>query len=151
MIHRYYAAYGSNLSVQQMAFRAPDARPIGAAVLHGWRLSFKVHATIEPDPPCDTPILVWEISEDDEERLDCYEGYPSYYYKQDIEAEVIPLDGKDPVKLTVMVYIMSDGRPYAPPSASYYKVLEDGYRDFGFPVNVLKEALLRSAAEEKSK
>ena len=36
----HYFAYGSNLSVRQMAARCPAARVVGAAVLRGYRLCF---------------------------------------------------------------------------------------------------------------
>ena len=73
---KYYIAYGSNLSVEQMAHRCPDARIIGQAVLEGWELLFRGCATIAPNPKKNTPVLVWEISEGDEKRLDAYEGFP---------------------------------------------------------------------------
>lgn len=50
MKKRYYIAYGSNLSREQMAFRTPDAKIAGTAILTGWQLLFKVHATIEENP-----------------------------------------------------------------------------------------------------
>ena len=59
---KYYIAYGSNLSVEQMAVRCPDARVVGNAILYGWQLLFKGCATIEPNPERNTPVLVWEIS-----------------------------------------------------------------------------------------
>ena len=76
---KYYIAYGSNLSVEQMADRCPDAKIAGQAVLAGWELLFRGCATIAPNPKKNTPVLVWEISERDEENLDLYEGYPNYY------------------------------------------------------------------------
>ena len=72
---KYYIAYGSNLSVEQMAYRCPDAKIAGQAVLAGWELLFRGCATIAPNPKKNTPVLVWEISERDEENLDLYEGY----------------------------------------------------------------------------
>ena len=84
MKKRYYIAYGSNLSREQMAFRTPDAKIAGTAILIGWQLLFKVHATIEENPKKNTPVLVWEISGEDEKRLDRYEGCPSYYYKREL-------------------------------------------------------------------
>ena len=35
---RYYIAYGSNLSVEQMKHRTPDAKIVGTAVLCGLSL-----------------------------------------------------------------------------------------------------------------
>ena len=67
---KYYIAYGSNLSVEQMADRCPDAKIAGQAVLAGWELLFRGCATIAPNPKKNTPVLVWEISERDEGNLD---------------------------------------------------------------------------------
>ena len=43
---KYYIAYGSNLSVEQMAQRCPDARIVGQAVLEDWELAFHGCATM---------------------------------------------------------------------------------------------------------
>ena len=69
MSKRYYIAYGSNLSTGQMRYRTPDAKIAGTAVLTGWQLLFRVHATIEPNPEKNTPVLVWEISEQGNFRI----------------------------------------------------------------------------------
>ena len=100
---RYYIAYGSNLSVEQMKHRTPDAKIVGTAVLCGWRLLFKSYATIEPKEGRKVPVLVWEISDADEASLDRYEGYPTYYYKRELPVLVTPLDGGAPRGLTAMV------------------------------------------------
>ena len=42
---RYYLAYGSNLNLQQMSSRCPDAKKVGIAVLRGYRLMFKGSAS----------------------------------------------------------------------------------------------------------
>lgn len=150
MKKKYYIAYGSNLSVEQMRHRTPDAGIVGTAVLYGWQLLFKVHATIEPNPKKNTPVLVWEISERDEKNLDIYEGFPGYYYKKDLEIEVFPLEGGQPRQLTAMVYIMAEGRKLAEPYPSYYKVLADGYKEFHFPMHILEQALADSIGREEA-
>lgn len=141
---RYYIAYGSNLSVEQMADRCPDARVVGNAILYGWQLLFNGCATIEPNPERNTPVLVWEISERDERSLDRYEGFPSFYYKKNLEVETFPLEGGEPETLTAMVYIMTEGHRLGAPSDYYYKVLEDGYKAFHFPMHILEQALADS-------
>ena len=103
----YYIAYGSNLSVEQMADRCPDAKIAGQAVLAGWELLFRGCATIAPNPKKNTPVLVWEISERDEENLDFYEGYPNYYRKEDLNIELFR-EGAEPEMVTAMVYIMEN-------------------------------------------
>ena len=145
---KYYIAYGSNLSEAQMRYRTPEARIVGTAELEGWRLLFKRHATVEPREGCITPVLVWEISDRDERNLDLYEGFPHYYRKQELPVVVTPLDGGDPVRLTAMVYIMADGHKKREPDASYYKVLQDGYRAFGFQIAILEKALADSIGRD---
>ena len=144
MSKRYYIAYGSNLSTEQMAFRTPDAKIVGKAILYGWQLLFKLHATIEENKEKNTPVLVWEISQEDEKRLDRYEGYPAYYYKKELPVTVFPIDGGEPMELTAMVYIMTEGHERREPMQSYYEVLEQGYREFHFPMHILEHALRES-------
>ena len=144
---KYYIAYGSNLSVKQMAHRCPDARIAGQAVLEGWELLFKGCATIEPNKEKNTPVLVWEISEEDEKRLDVYEGYPHYYRKEDLMVEVVS-EGAEPKKVTAMVYIMENDFGERAPSSYYYRVLYEGYKSFHFPMHILEGALKKCIGKE---
>ena len=82
---RYYLAYGSNLSVERMKARCPNAVAFGLALIPGYRLLFKKsktgsYATIEQDANCCVPALVYKISEYDATLLNRYEGYPKYSY-----------------------------------------------------------------------
>ena len=138
---KYYIAYGSNLSVRQMAVRCPEARVTGKAVLKDWTLVFKLHATIEPAKGFEVPVLIWEISDRDEEYLDAYEGFPSYYFKRDLEVTLTDLKGKRPRQVTAMVYIMTEGRAVRMPMKGYVDVLVEGYERFGFDLGILRRAL----------
>ena len=138
---RYYIAYGSNLSVEQMKHRTPDAKIVGTATLQGWRLLFKGCATIEPKEGREVPVLIWEISDTDEKNLDRYEGYPIYYYKRELPVTVTPLDGGAPRELTAMVYIMDEKHTFRMPSLYYYDVLHRGYRTFGFDLSLLRQGI----------
>lgn len=78
---RYYAAYGSNLNLEQMKWRCPDAKVIGTAVIEGYELLFKgsktgSYLTIEPDVKNQVPVGIFEVSKADENSLDRYEGFP---------------------------------------------------------------------------
>lgn len=148
---KYYIAYGSNLSVKQMAHRCPDAKIVGTGILYGWQLLFKGCATIQRNPKEHTPVLIWEISSRDEKRLDAYEGFPRFYDKKELKVETFPLDGAAPVNLTAMVYIMTEGFPCDAPSSFYYRVLEDGYKTFHFPMHVLRQALRDSIGAKKAR
>lgn len=85
---KYYIAYGSNLSVEQMVCRYPDVKVIGTAVIEDYALLFKGCATIEQREGKKVPVLIWEISPSDEKNLDRYEGYPNFYYKKDLTLTV---------------------------------------------------------------
>lgn len=50
-------------------------------------------------------------------------------------------------ELTAMVYIMDERRRLASPTGYYYKVLADGYEDFGFDKAILEQALVDSVGK----
>ena len=148
---RYYIAYGSNLSVEQMAHRCPDAKIAGMATLKDWRLCFKIHADIEPCEGRVVPVLVWEISEADEANLDIYEGYPSFYYKQQMGITMTDIEGRNPKKVNAMAYIMNNVGGVSMPPKRYYDVLAEGYGRFGFDSHMLQEALMEAKEAEYAK
>ena len=140
----YYIAYGSNLNVSQMAFRCPDAEPVGKTVLKNWRLVFNGVATIVRDEGCKVPVGIWKISESDERSLDRYEGYPRLYRKETMLLRIVDKDGKSHYE-DAIVYIMNEGRRQKnPPTEGYYKTIRDGYRDFGIKTDVLESAVIDS-------
>lgn len=139
----YYLAYGSNLSVAQMAWRCPHARMVGTAEIEGHRLAFRTHATIEPCVGRRVPVLVWEIDEEDERSLDRYEGFPHYYVKRDFDVRLEPFgDPEGSERVTAMAYVMVQGSKRAcEPSRGYLATIDAGYRTFGFDTRELDAAL----------
>ena len=84
---RLYIAYGSNLNLEQMAFRCPTAKVVGKSELKDYELLFRggrrgAVATVEPKAGSTVPVLIWEIQNRDEASLDLYEGYPSFWRTQ---------------------------------------------------------------------
>ena len=138
---KFYIAYGSNLSVEQMAVRCPNAVIAGKGVMNDWRLAFGRHATVEPCPGAQVPVLIWEISESDERALDRYEGFPKYYFKEDVDVVMTDLDGENPAVVTAMIYIMTDIQKEGTPSSVYYYTIREGYKRFGFDLDILRTAL----------
>ena len=142
-----YLAYGSNMSLQQMYHRCPDAEPIGKGIIKGWRLMFKGsksgnYATIEKEEGCTVPVVVWTISGMDEKRLDRYEGWPRFYVKETVEFDYIGDRPGRRVKGEGMVYIMPPEKStLGLPCQQYFEVLEEGYHRFGLDLNILYEAL----------
>jgi len=149
---RYYIAYGSNLNIRQMRYRCPGAKPIGISAIPDYELLYKgsktgAYLTIEPKNGGLVPIAVWEVTADDEKRLDIYEGYPTFYYKKDVRLPVKLASGKIR-KVTAFVYIMHEERSIAIPSMTYIRTCEEGYRNFGFDIKYLDRAYLRSTKED---
>lgn len=151
---RIYIAYGSNMSMEQMKFRCPEAQLLGTGLLEGWRLMFKgsltgAYATIEREKGLIVPILLWRISAADEERLDRYEGFPSFYYKQTIQAVKTDEHGIRTGLTRGMAYIMHEERKLGTPSLHYLRILEEAYKEFGFDEEILGDAYDYSQPQEK--
>lgn len=135
-----YVAYGSNLSVDQMARRCPRATILGTGTLKGWKLEFRTHANIVPAPAQEVPVLVWKVTNDCLKSLDIYEGYPRYYVRQTVKVQM----GDEEVE--GIVYVMTEKKKRLPPSCVYLATILEGYARFGFspaPVALALEDLER--------
>lgn len=149
---KYYIAYGSNLNIRQMRYRCPGAKPIGISAIPDYELLYKgsktgAYLTIEPKNGGLVPAAVWEVTADDEKRLDTYEGYPNFYYKKEVRLPIRLANGKTK-KLDAFVYIMHEERKLGIPSLAYIRTCEEGYRNFGFDVKYLDRAYMRSTKED---
>ena len=145
MKDRLYLAYGSNLNVEQMSRRCPYAMPVGTGMIEGYRLLFRgsktgAYLTIEKSEGDRVPVGVWSVSPSDERALDRYEGFPTFYRKEDFTIEVTGFHGEKK-KADCFAYIMNEGRPVEEPSRGYYETCLEGYRQFGFSSKYLEEAL----------
>ena len=136
---RIYLAYGSNMNIEQMEYRCPKAKLLGKAVIENWRLMFRRKrrpvATIEKETGCSVPVVLWEITDECEESLDSYEGYPFLYTKIDID---LIFNGKP---VTAMAYVMTPGHELGEPHDDYYNTILQGYRDNGIDPEPLDEAV----------
>ncbi|MFH5835604.1 gamma-glutamylcyclotransferase family protein [Proteiniclasticum sp. C24MP] len=141
-------AYGSNLNVDDMKKRCPDAEIIGSGTLYGYRLLFKgeeknAFLTIEKKEGSTVPVGLWRLTPEDEVSLDEYEEYPLMYDKVDL-----PVKMADGEVMHAMAYVMrkeyEDNREYNLPSSDYLQTVIEGYRNFGFDVVDLLEALEKS-------
>jgi hypothetical protein len=152
MEKRYYLAYGSNLNVRQMMIRCPSARMIGTATIEDYRLMFKgsktgSYLTIGPEEGCSVPVGVWEVSEADELALDRYEGFPTFYYKKELELPITGIRTGKVRRRKAFVYIMHEDRLLGVPSNMYMRICMEGYMDFGFNYDTLWEAYEYSRQE----
>lgn len=90
------------------------------------------------------PVAVWNISETDERNLDIYEGYPRFYYKQNVYVTL-----QDGSRIKAMVYIMFNGAKPGRPSERYVDTVYKGYRDFKLDYEFLIDSILTNNDELK--
>ena len=81
MEHAMYFAYGSNMNLDQMAYRCPAAEAVCTAKLEGYELFFAGRsgngvASIRPKQGGTVVGVLWKLTEACEKSLDHYEGVP---------------------------------------------------------------------------
>ena len=133
-----YVAYGSNMSLDQMAYRCPKSKVVGNGKLYGWKLVFNVHADIvKADKDSFVPVVVWDIDDDDWAMLDIYEGYPEYYIRTGV---TVNFDNGH-VDIAIVYIMANKHKGICPPSQSYFDCIEQGYIDNGIDTGCLYNAL----------
>ena len=142
---KLYFAYGSNMNLNQMAFRCPDAEVVESIRLEGYRLAFRTNGGGNgvANHSARKKEAMWtassgRISERDEQHLDHYEGFPFLYGK-----EPVTVTNQDGVRREIMAYTMNS--PYkdkpAMPSVSYLEGILNGCRQNGIDTQTVIEAV----------
>lgn len=132
-----YFAYGSNMDVDQMAHRCPDAVFTGVASLPGYafELDSAGVATVVERPGSTVHGVLWLISESDERSLDGYEGVGHGCYRK---ANLSALDdaGRSSCPL---VYVSNRGTHDGMTYRSYYmdNIVRNA-RKLGFDTEYIK-------------
>ena len=132
-----YFAYGSNLNLFQMKRRCKDSIFLKKINLKNFRLTFRSKyraADIEPKKNFIVPGGLFEISRNDEKKLDIYEDFPSLYKKF-----YFYYYGKK-----VMTYTMVKKTKFRFPTERYLNTVKEGYKDCK-----LEKKYLLSALREK--
>ena len=138
MENTLYFAYGSNINLDQMAYRCPDASVVGPVTLKDYELLFRRggFATIAPREGGKVHGLLWSLTPECERSLDRYEGYPRFYDKR-----MVTVRDSEGRSLSVMAYIMDERfREPMLPTTTYYNGILEGYRQNGLPASELKRA-----------
>tara|TARA_B110000003_G_scaffold275201_1_gene317137 strand:+ start:861 stop:1220 length:360 start_codon:yes stop_codon:yes gene_type:complete len=102
--------------------------------LRGFRLTFRSKyraADIEPKKNSIVPGGLFEISKNDEKKLDVYEDYPILYKKL-----IFNYYGKK-----VMTYTMVNKTPFKFPTERYLNIIKRGYKDCGLDKRYLYKGL----------
>jgi gamma-glutamylcyclotransferase (GGCT)/AIG2-like uncharacterized protein YtfP len=132
-----YFAYGSNLNHFQMKRRCKDSVFLKKINLTNFKLTFRSKyraADIEPKKNLTVPGGLYEISKNDEKKLDLYEDYPILYKKY-----YFLYYGKK-----VMTYTMVKKSPFRFPTERYLNIVKRGYMDCA-----LKKEFLLKAIQQK--
>ena len=141
-----YFAYGSNINLEQMEHRCPDAQLVGPVTLQNYELQFRGSgfATVSPKKGSVVHGLLWKLTPKSEQALDRYEGYPRHYTKEQVSVRTT-----DDAAVSVMAYIMAEpmSRHPALPSPYYYRAIQQGFEANGLPVESLEEAWNRTIDE----
>ena len=135
-MNHIYFAYGSNLNKAQMKIRCPKAELVDTGVIKDYRLVFRNVADIFPDPDTGVEVGIWRITDDCLEALDIYEGYPSLYRREMLEAE----SHREWGTWQGITYLMNR-KSYALPTPDYYGAIEQGFWDCDLDYSKLQEAL----------
>ena len=130
-----YFAYGSNLHHFQMKRRCKDSIFLKKINLNNFRLTFRSKyraADIEHKKNSIVPGALFEISKNDEKKLDVYEDFPILYKKY-----YFYYYGKK-----VMTYTMVKKTQFMYPTERYFNVVKRGYKDCNLDIKYLKRALV---------
>ena len=132
-----YIAYGSNINLEQMAYRCPHSKVVGTSEIKGYELEFRSVATIVPKENASVPVLIWELDDRDLPILNRYEGWPRLYRQEKMPFK---LNGES---YEGMAYLMNRGT-ISPPSPQYYNTILQGYQENGLDESYLEMALENS-------
>lgn len=145
-----YFAYGSNLDVDSMQDRCPQARVLGPGCLKGFRLAFTWHSTgwscgvadvVESTPEDEVWGLVYQITTSDLDALDRYESYPRCYGRSQATIHT-----KDATLENVWIYTVCKKAEFISPSRRYLEIIKTACADYAFPdayARMLKRVKIR--------
>ncbi len=138
-----YFAYGSNLNLRHMKRHAPRAKPVGTALLAGYKLVFRHFIDLAPDETASVMGGVYDITPACERALDDYEDVPALYRKITVKVDI----GGEMKE--AMAYVMTDAAVTSAsnarqraPELSYFTVVAQGYRDWKLDPAALTKARL---------
>ena len=129
-----YFAYGSNLHHLQMKSRCKDSVYLKKIYLKDFKLTFRSKyrvADIELKKNSKVPGALFEISKNDEKKLDVYEDFPVLYKKY-----YFFYYGKK-----VMTYTMTKKTSFNYPTKRYLNIVKLGYKDCNLDKKYLKNSL----------
>lgn len=142
--HELLFSYGALTDESTMLGRAPNAEPLGRALLPDWQQTFRVVADIRPAPGWFVVGGCWSVPDAEFGALDVFEGLASgLYFRQ-----LLPVL-TDVGERWAWAYSQppaTDPAEYGPPSDGYLATIRDGLRQFGQPTAHLDRAVREARA-----
>jgi len=131
----FYFAYGSNMSKEQMKKRCPDAKPLGKAILKGYKfiINNRGVATVIESKDDYVEGGLYEVTNDCLESLDGYEGVSSGDYdKTKLQVEY------ENETIEAYIYIATCEKESKNPRQGYMKTVLTGAKDFNLSDDYIK-------------
>jgi hypothetical protein len=124
-----YFAYGSNMDRDAMAARCPQVRPVGAAMLPGWRFFIGVDGwgSVDPAPGQTVHGVLWSLTPRDCAALHSYELLHKGLY--DVRTLPVRLGAR---RVPAMTYVLRRRIPGVP-KPGYIELIVRAARDWGLP------------------
>ncbi|MDZ5254461.1 gamma-glutamylcyclotransferase family protein [Clostridium sp. LIBA-8841] len=119
-----YFAYGSNLSLEQIKRRCPEAIPMVRVYLEDYKLVYNKYADIIPCQGERVYGAIYELSINDLKNLDEFEGYPYLYEKINLKVQ-----DSNGVFYEAFAYVMVE-KGNKLPEDDYLDIINKGYQDW---------------------
>ncbi|ELC8443129.1 gamma-glutamylcyclotransferase [Clostridium perfringens] len=119
-----YFAYGSNLSLEQIKRRCPEAIPMVGVYLENYKLVYNKYADIIPCQGERVYGAIYELSINDLKILDEFEGYPHLYEKIDLKVQ-----DSNGIFYEAFAYVMVE-KGNKLPEEDYLDIIKKGYQDW---------------------
>lgn len=136
-----YIIYDHNVNISEMLKKCPNAKLIGTGIIKDYELSFRgtwycAYATIERKRGSYVPAVMWELDKFDKSNLDIFQGCPSVNIKS---YTTMQMDNGHAIEASV--YLMNSGQLNLP-SSNYFKMMQQGYEDFGLDIRVFHDTVI---------
>lgn len=139
MSRQLYTAYGIGLDRGKVFEQYPTAKPTAKGWLFDYRLVFqgadkKALANIIPQKGGEVPVIFWAFDPADEKSLDkamAAAGYTKGTMQAEVAGEM----------QEVVVFTQAASAGYGLPGRDYLYSIEQGYKDFRFPTDILWDAV----------